>query len=349
MSVFKRRRGLAIAGGATVAGGAAIAGALLGLDKLGPSGQSPDTGPKPGTTPTLVEPTPSPTIETPTATKTPEATPTPDNSPATHGKYLSIESLPFSSQRKENIRQLTVDCEPMIITDEGMVCIEKALMTRPEKITHNGSVISASQLHTIGLDTATYPNAAQMFDRMLQVGKYEAWKNQSNDQTTTFEQYLATRSANSHVFETWAYKGKSDTRTFQQFTDDTYIILRFIATSDRDNILANTALEFLNEGAGDVLAGGMFTPNPAGIGLIGDGGTKVQDYYAAEWISAYLASLGADIPKNVVGGKYPISGNLPNMLTATPIIAKEAIPQFNSRSDAGFKSIFTVTGTAIKR
>jgi hypothetical protein len=236
----------------------------------------------------------------------------------------------------------------MIITDEGMVCIEKALMTRPEKITHNGSVISASQLHTIGLDTATYPNAAQMFDRMLQVGKYEAWKNQSNDQSATFEQYLATRSTNNHVFETWAYKGKSDIRTFQQFTDDTYIILRFIANSDRDNILANTALEFLNEGIGDVLAGGIFTPDPAGIGVTDSFGTKAQDYYPAEWMGAYLARLGADIPTNVAGGvgtKYPISGNLPKMLQATPVIFKEAIPQFNSQSTRGFKSIFTVTGT----
>jgi hypothetical protein len=349
MSVFKRRRGLAIAGGATVAGGAAIAGALLGLDKLGPSGQSPDTGPKPGTTPTFVDPTPSPTIETPTATKTPEATPTPDNSPATHGKYLSIESLPFSSQRKENIRQLTVDCEPMIITDEGMVCIEKALMTRPEKITHNGSVINVSQLYSIGLDIKTYPDASQRFDNFLLQGKFEAWKNQSRNSSVSFEDFMASRGSNSHPFTTWAYQGTTDSKGFPKLNDDTYIVMKFVAASERTNILSNQGLEFANETLGDVLAGSIFTDDPGGVGKVDTFGTQYQNYEIGYWMMGYLLTLGADIPPSILGGKLPVSAGQPLLQISLPKIAKQAIPQYNSTSTAGFKSIFSVTGSILQK
>lgn len=309
-----------------------------------------------GETPDIktVEPTSKPTEQP--KTPTPESTPTEvAPGPGSYGKYETIDQLPLDEERKNAIKELTKDTTPFIITDQGMVVIENSMFNRPEKIQYYDEQLSVSQLHEILLNTDKYPNAQEEFDKALEMAKYEAWKNQSGSRVT-FEEYLFSKETEQHKFEVWGYDGTSENLDFHSLDDDAFVIIKYLSGIDRTNIIWSRGAEMSNEVIGNVVSVGLFTVHPSGEGFTDNSGVDLEKYYCAPEIAAALASLGANVNENIVGGKFSLAGQTTGdgkLQDSLNNLTQALLPQFegnpNPPSTEGWEAIFTVKGTPYKR
>lgn len=342
--------------GRTIAGGlgalAVTAAGFLGFNKI----RSGDDGSeRPGviiTDPTLEPATPPPTF-TPEVTQEPAATETPTPTevvpgPGANGKYETIDQLPLSEVKKNAIKELIRDDEVFIITDRGMVTIEKALQTRPSKIELNGEAVSAAQLHTIALNTNSYPNASEMYDKAIDVALYEAWKIKSKNTDITLEQYMATKDSTDYSFEVKGYEGTSDTVSYQKVHDDEFVIIRWVADASRSNILDSVGNEMTFELKDGVTAIGLFEIDPGAIDEIDDWGVDREKYQPTQWVAGGLRALSAEVPKTALHQKFSLARIRDSIMPAFFNIQKEILPQYvdeNVSTTEGFDGVFTVTGS----
>lgn len=341
-----------------------LAGAAFGVSRMNNS----DNEDRPAVVVPLETPTPrptetsSPTEAVPTNTPTEEPTqipetPTPSHEAApSHGQYKSIEEMPISESKKEAIKELTKDSIPFIITDKGMVVIQHNMINRPDKIQYYNEELSVSQLHEIGLNVADFPNAQELFDRAIDMAKYEAWKNQSGNESVSFEDYLNNKNNENYTFEVWGYNGTSDQLSFHTLDDDAFVIIKYLAGIDRTNIISSHAAEKSNEVIGNVVSVGLFSVNPSGLGgYTNANGVPLENYRSAAEIASTLATLGADVRKTVVSGKFSLAGQtvggklegsigrITQVLIPDSINTQTPLP----RGSAG--GIFSVEGSPYKR
>lgn len=333
------------------AGALAVAAAgFLGFNKI----RSGDDGSeRPGviiTDPTL-EPNTPPTF-TPEVTQEPTATETPTPTevtpgPGANGKYETIDQLPLSEVKKNAIKELIRDDEVFIITDRGMVTIEKALQTRPDTVQVLDGIKPASQLHTITLNTKSYPNASEMFDKAIDVALYEAWKLKSKNTDVTFEQYMATKDGVDYSFDVKAWEGTSDNVSYQKVHDDEFIIIRWVAEGTRSNILDSVGNEISFEMKDGVTAIGLFEIDPGAIGEIDSFGVAREKYIPTQWLAGGLRALSAEVPKTVLHQKFSLARIRDSIMPAFFSIQKEILPQAeeNAKTTEGWDGVFTVTGS----
>lgn len=344
------RRLLMAAGGAVV-GVAALTAAYLGLNRSsGSEEQSPGIEPN-GGAPTLVIPekTESPS-STATASPTVEATQSPVKGDG--GKYDSVEQLPLSDKKKEAIKELTKDTTPMIITDKGMIVIENDQLDREEKIQHNGKLVSADQLHSVKLNTQAFPNAEELFNESIERAKYDAWVSTSKNTTVSFEEYKKQAGNGQFPFEVRAFEGTSDTISYQNLSDTSYVIIKVLNDADRVTLNYSQAGDASFEVLDDVISLGQFTLNSTGIGKSnpnnGVDNSKVQ--FAVN-LAGTLGGMSLDVPKNVIG-RYVIGPSIETILDEINNIRTIFIPNGNNLLSEGkgaeVDSIFTVTGTPLK-
>lgn len=347
-------RNALIAGGGLVTAAAVTVGALVNR-----GGSNPEQNPNTGSTPDLTQVDPqketTTAISSPVATETQSpptstAEPTPTEvapGPGSNGKYETIDQLPLSEAKKNAIKELIRDDEVFIITDRGMMTIEKDLQTRPSKIEYNGSTISASQLHTIALNTNSYPNASEMYDKAIDVALYEAWKLKSKNKDVTFEQYMATKDSVDYSFEVKGYEGTSDNISYQKVHDDEFVIVRWVADASRSNILDSVGNEMTFEMKDGVTAIGLFEIDPGAIEEIDSFGVDRAKYQPTQWVVSGLRALSVEVPKTVFQQKFSLARTRQESMPAFFTIQKELLPQAeeNAKTTKGWDGVFTVTGS----
>lgn len=353
-----RREFLTLLGGGAFAGGAYVVekktgffGNLINKVKSGGDGKEVVPDPSPGPTATIENTaTATPTqTETPssTPTNTPEETNTPVPETPGYGKYESIDEAPFSEARKNAIKELTKDCEAFIITDHGMLVIEHALQNRPSKIQHEGFAQPAAQLHSAELDMDRFPDAVERFDKALGLAKFSAWKAQNNQSNATFEEYKASIGSVSHPFEVWGYEGTSNTKAWKTLSDDAFLILKYVAGSDKTDYIATQASEVGFEVIGDVVAANMFDIDPAGEGLKFNDGSLYSDYKLASTISYLLSGMSSKPSDSIIGGSHSLSYDRDMLIDIAFPIRETLIEGWDGKTSNGIKQIFRVTGTKL--
>lgn len=353
-----RREFLTLLGGGAFAGGAYVVekktgffGNLINKVKGGGDGKEVVPDPSPGPTATIENTaTATPTqTETPssTPTNTPEETNTPVPETPGYGKYESIDEAPFSEARKNAIKELTKDCEAFIITDHGMLVIEHALQTRPAIIKHRGSDIPVAQLHSAELDIDMFPDAIERFDDALELSKFYAWKIQNNIADATYEDYKTFIGSGAHPFRVWGYEGASDTKAWKDLNDDAFLILKYVAGSEKTDYVNTQASEAGFEVIGNVVAINMFLTDPARISDVPDTfGVKRENYSLGSWTGGLLAGMSSKPKDTVISGTHSLSYDREKITPAAFNILPRLIGGWNRETTVGQNDIFKVKGTS---
>ncbi len=305
--------------GVVLAGGGAAFLASRGGDD--PSQTRPEHTPVAGGGPVETPDSDTPTV---TSTTTPTETPVSTQKEAP-GLHKSIEEMPISPDKKAAIKELLKGSEPVIIADGFIIAIEDGLKTRPDTIPYANKQIKVSQLHDLELNSSGFENPVAMIQLAVDMGNFNAWKQELNDQTTSFEQYQEMKSIRDFPFTLWAYEGNSDSAKFQTVSENDPIILKFLATADKGMLVNADQFEYNFSVLNGVKSMGIFAPNPGGFGTINDAGDRSK-YAAAYNIAVGLGAMSAHVPKDIISGRYALANEFTRLLPLYQQINKAMNP-----------------------